>query len=217
MKSVILIVLILLLIGLVVFLSGCLRKRNINMTLDQLRWKLGSFSDLEKTPVTVIVTNSESSLDFAKAEYKNDFSEEAAQIVNLIHSAQKETGILSKHPVIDFSEQIWITFSDGSRSVYPYYCDLGRNSYIQSGDSIYRSRKLNQYMEKLYAHQLENRQSKNIEFEQIKWKIGSFSDLEKGAIGIAISNSQASLDFTKVGYKEDFSVETDRIVNIQSG
>jgi hypothetical protein len=213
MKSAILILLILLLIGLVVFLSGYLHKRNVNMSLDQIKWKWGSFSDLKKTPVSVVVTNIQSDLDFTKVGYKDDFSEESVQIVDMLKSAKPVTpyreGYYS-YPYSELHEQIWILFANGKGRVFPFEYDL-RASFVQAGKKRRMKYGLSTVMDKIHLQNAYRRYPQEIHWNQIQWKQGSFSDLEKEVVGVKITDFEPDLKFDNVLYQWDFNDESLRI------
>jgi hypothetical protein len=213
MKSTILVLLILFLISLIIFLSEYLRKRNVNMSLDQIKWKWGSFSDLKKTPVSVVVTNVQTDLDFTKVGYKEDFSEEAVRIIEMLKSAKPVIPYKDEYyrlPRPGLREQMWISFSDGTGRVFPFSYSW-QTVAIQSGKKYRVKYGLSEMMKQIHVRNAQRRYPQEIYWNQIQWKQGSFSDLEKEIVGVMISDFEPALNFNKVLYQWDYSDESLRI------
>lgn len=186
---------------------GCQQKEGVS--LNEINWKIGQFTDLEKEPVAVILTNTEPSLIYNNLLYKEDYSERAKQIIGLIKSADEEVAgpedILPNLP-----EQLWIAFEDGTGSVFPYLYNAG-SPVIIAGKAARCSERLGDFLEWLHVHQIDRQPKKDIVFEKIKWRKGKLSDLNKKATGLVISKAVSELDFNLAKDKEDFSEEAARI------
>lgn len=200
-----------------VILSGCQASEKVS--LDKIHWETGSFADLNKKPVSVILTNSEPNLFIAHTLYQQDFSKRASQIVHLIQTGVQEQEDVSELPFFYLPEQLWIAFEDGTGSVFPFYFDA-HSSCIRASEGIHYSDGLAELMEWIRFCQIEHQPPSKIEFEKVKWKRGVFTDLKKEAIGIVISykdshtindsDSELNFDF-KESELDDVSEEAARI------
>ncbi len=157
-------------------------------SLEAVQWEIGTFSDLKKIPISVVLTNSEPNLVFTNTVYQQDYSEGAVQIVELIRSAEEE----EDDPNIPFfilPEQLWIVFNDGSGSVFPYAYEPYA-SIVRSIDGVRISEELDDLMEWIRVCRIDRQPQKVIPFEEVRWKKGQFSDLTKKAIGLVTSDAE---------------------------
>ena len=192
---------------LAVLYTGCQSRAAVS--LETIKWKIGTFADLKKKPVSMVLTNSEPNLIFSNVIYQQDYSEGAMQIAALIKSADEEEDDPNV-PFFIFQEQLWVVFEDGTGSVFPYLYNAG-SSTIRAGDGVRDSERLDDFMEWLRVCQVDRQPQKEIAFEQIKWKKGEFSDLKKDVIGLVISDAEPNLDFANAESKDDLSEEASRI------
>ena len=201
-----------------VLLAGC--QADEKVSLDKIHWKVGAYADLDKKPISIILTNREPNLLITNTLYQQNFSEEGSQIVRLIQTGTQEKEDCSSLPFFYFPEQLWIAFEDNTGSVFSFFFD-GYSSCIRAKEGIHYSDELADLMEWVRFCQVEHQPAHKVEYDKIKWKKGDLADLNKTeAVSIVIayqdsdckvkSNAELSFDF-KESQLDDISKEAARI------
>ncbi len=112
------------------------RQPKKKIAFEKIRWKRGEFSDLKKEAIGLVLSDAEPNLVFAKAESKQDFSEEAARIAYLFGNDPLAADFI---PSTSWNQQMWIAFKDGSGSVFECYDQSFDETYIRAGNTARRS------------------------------------------------------------------------------